>query len=146
METKEYNEYQKKWEKYWKDEDVYYERRAEYIREGKEWKLEKLDKDFGHSCFNARQFGPFTLITDPSDLLNHNFILPGYTHSFYGHPNTDHAIPTYFGKRLWSELDSVEGVVVGYGYDAYDDYIQIRLDTGELKNILVNSKYTVKTL
>ena len=141
METKEYNDYLEKWDKYWKKEKEYYLKRAEFIQEEKEYLLPDLDKRYGHDGLCSLQFGPFTVIRDPFDLLNPNFILPGYDHSFLQHPNTDPQIPLYFGKRLWSDLEKCEGVVIGYGYDAYDDYIQIRLDTGEIRNILVNSKY-----
>ena len=144
VETKEYNEYVRRWDKYWKQEKEYLEKRAEYIREDKEFLLDALDKRYGHDSFNPRQFGPFTIIRDQADLLNHNFILPGLDLPFCQYPNTDHNIPHYFGKKLWSELEKCEGEVIGYAYDAYDDYIQIRTDTGEIRNIIVNSHYKVK--
>ena len=144
METEEYNEYVGRWEKYWKREEEYYQKRAEYVRENKDYLLPALDKRYGHDGFNHMMFGPFTIIHDPADLLNHNFILPGYDYSFCQHPNTDHNIPRYFGKKLWSDLEKCEGIVIGYAYDAYDDYIQIRLDTGEIRNIMVNSHYRVE--
>ena len=145
METKEYNKYVERWDKYWKREKEYYQKREEYIREEKEYLLPELDKRYGHGKLDSPyQFGPFTVIRDPSDLLNHNFILPGYDYSFLQHPNTDLNIPSYFGKILRSDLEKCEGEVIGYAYDAYDDYIQIRLDTGEIRNIMVNSHYKVK--
>ena len=144
METKEYNDYLEKWDKYWKKEKEYYLKRTEFIQEGKEYLLPDLDKRYGHDGSCSLQFGPFTVIRDQADLLNHNFILPGYDYSFLQHPNTDLNIPLYFGKRLWSELEKCEGEVIGYAYDAYDDYIQIKTDTGEIRNIMVNSYYKVE--
>ena len=144
METKEYNKYVEKWEKYWKREEEYYEKRAEYIREDKDYLIPALDKRYGHDNLNSLQFGPFTVIRNQADLLNHNFILPGYDYPFCQRLNTDPKIPLYFGKKLWSELEECGGIVIGYAYDAYDDYIQIRLDTGMVKNILVNSIYKVE--
>ena len=145
METKEYNDYVKRWEKYWKREEEYYQKRAEYVREDKDYLIPALDKRYGHGSINSPyQFGPFTIIRDQADLLNPNFILPGYDYPFCQHPNTDHNIPLYFGKKLWSEIERCEGVVIGYAYDAYDDYIQIKLDTGEIRNIIVNSIYKVE--
>ena len=145
METKEYNDYVERWEKYWKREKEYYEKRREYIRDEKEYLLPALDERYGHDKIDSPyQFGPFTIIHDQADLFNHNFILPGYDYPFCQHPNTDLNIPKYFGKKLWSDLEKCEGEVIGYAYDAYDDYIQIRLDTGEIRNIMVNSHYKVE--
>jgi hypothetical protein len=145
METKEYNYYVKRWKKYWKREEEYYTKRAEYVREDKDYLIPALDKRYGHGSIDSPyQFGPFTIIRDQADLLNPNFILPGYDYPFCQHPNTDHNIPLYFGKILSSELEKCEGEVIGYAYDAYDDYIQIRLDTGEIRNIMVNSHYKVE--
>lgn len=128
METKDYNRELKNW-KEWFEREKEYERRRE-----------ELDKEFGHDGFN---FGPYTIITDPSDLLNPDFILPGLNLPFSKISNTDQKIPSYFGKRLKSELDGTEGVVIGYGYDAFDDYIQIRKDDGKEVGILVNSRYDI---
>ena len=144
METKEYNKYVERWDKYWKREKEYYQKREEYIKEEKEYLLPELDKRYGHDGSCSLQFGPFTVIRDQADLLNHNFILPGYDCSFCQLSNTDLNIPSYFGKRLWSDLEKCEGEVIGYAYDAYDDYIQIRTDTGEIRNIMVNSHYRVE--
>jgi hypothetical protein len=58
--------------------------------------------------------------------------------------NLGKKLSKYFGKKLWSDLEKCEGEVIGYAYDAYDDYIQIRLDTGEIRNIMVNSHYRVE--
>ena len=145
METKEYNNYVERWEKYWKREEEYYQKRAEYVREDKDYLIPALDKRYGHDKLDSSyQYGPFTIIRDQADLLNHNFILPGYDYPFCQHPNTDHNIPLYFGKILRSELEKCEGEVIGYAYDAYDDYIQIRLESGEIRNIMVNSHYKVE--
>ena len=123
MNTKEYNNYVERWEKYWKREKEYYEKRMEYIRDEKEYLLPALDERYGQGRFDSPyQFGPFTIIRDQADLMNHK----------------------YFGKKLWSDLEKCEGEVIGYAYDAYDDYIQIRLDTGEIRNIIVNSHYRVE--
>lgn len=144
METQEYNNYVERWKKYWKREKEYYEKRMEYIRDEKEYLLPDLDERYGHGKIDSPyQFGPFTIIRDQADLLNHNFILPGLDSSFLDLTNTDKNIPFYFGKKLLVG-GLVEGIVVGYGYDAYDDYIRVQDDNGKIKNILVNSDWFIK--
>ena len=120
MEQKEYNSYVERWKKYWKDEKIYYEERRKLVirsdaGENVEKEFKKLDKRFGHGdLFSSKQYGPFTVIKDKADLLNPNFIC---------------------------ELDNCIGTVIGYSYDAYDDYIMIELENGAIKNIMVNSHY-----
>ena len=147
MEQKEYNSYVERWKKYWKDEKIYYEEKRKLVirsdaGENVEKEFKKLDKRFGHGdLFSSKQYGPFTVIKDKADLLNPNFILPGLDCSFYEKKNTDKKIPEYFGKKIVSELDNCIGTVIGYSYDAYDDYIMIELENGAIKNIMVNSHY-----
>ena len=144
METKEYERLCERWEEWKKRETVYWNKRREYIRTGKEYLLDKLDKDYGHDGFNSLQFGPHTIIDNPADLLNPNFILPGVNLPFCQLKNTDQNIPLYFGKTLCSELMKCEGIVTGYSYDSSDDYIRIRLENGKEHFIITNSHYHIK--
>ena len=148
MEQKEYNRYVKRWKKYWEDEKVYSEERKKLVirsdsGENVEKEFKKLDKRFGHGdLFSSKQYGPFTIIKDRADLLNPNFILPGMDKPFCDLENPDKKIPDYFGKKIVSELDKdYIGIVIGYSYDAYDDYIMIEREDGSIRNILVNSHY-----
>ena len=146
MKKEEYDRYVERWNKYWEREKIYWETRRKWVKEEdkhSEAEFERLDKDFGHDGFNALQFGPYTIIEDPADLLNPAFILPGFNIPFCEMKNTDHNIPSYFGKTLKSELTGEVGTVVAYGYDSHDDYIIIEMEDGKKSSIIVNSHYVV---
>ena len=148
MEQKEYNRYVKRWKKYLEEEKIYCEERRKLVvrsdsGENVEREFEKLDKRFGRDFFGGRRFGPYTVIKDALDLLNPNFILPGFNVPFCDLSNTDKNIPSYFGKKLYSDLEEKEGIVIGYSYDAYDDYIIIETEDNKIVNVMVNSHYHI---
>ncbi len=142
MKAEKYLEYEKRWEEYRKKQLEYFDRKRKLVKEdAPEKKFRDLEKEFGYEGLSSAWFGPYTIIEDPKDLIDPNFILPGYGIPFCEMKNTDHNIPEYFGKRLWSEIEHTEGTVIAYGYDAGDDYIIIRTDEGKIVNVIVNSKY-----
>lgn len=150
MEKDLYQRYCADWNRYYKDENDYYFHKSRIISLDLDMELEsdlvdEIEEKYGHSGFNARQFGPWTEILDKNDLTDPNFILPGRGRSFQEMTNTDKDIPTYWGKFIYSELDECSGVVIGYGYDSGDDYILIeKLEEGRRKStIIVNSPYKV---
>jgi len=142
VKAEKYLEYERQWEEYGKKQVEYFERRRKLVEEdASEKKFKDLKKEFGYEGLSSSWFGPYTIIDDPKDLIDPNFILPGYGIPFCKMENTDHKIPEYFGKRIRSEIENTEGVVIAYGYDAGDDYIIIKTDDGRVVNVIVNSKY-----
>ena len=150
MEKELYKNYCRAWDKFLKDENDYYFHKSRIISLDLDIDIEsdlvdKIEERYGHSGFNARQFGPWTEILDKDDLIDPNFILPGRGRSFQEMTNTDKNIPSYWGKFIYSEFDKCSGIVIGYGYDFGDDYILIeKLEEGGKKSsIMVNSPYKV---
>lgn len=148
MEKEAYDKLVNDWAIYWSKESDYSLQRK-IILQSKLGDLERdalkrLEHFFGHNGFNSRQFGPWTEIYDKEDLLDNSFILPGINRSFSALPNTDKNIPNYWGKYMAEESGGSNfGEVIGFGYDATDDYILIKLENGERSTILVNSCYKV---
>ena len=142
VKTENYNNYVERWSRWWKREGEYWEKRREFVeRDASDEEFRELDIEYDKAGPNSEYFGPYTIIDDPRDLLNPNFILPGMDSSFLSLTNTDRRIPEYFGKRIYSEIENISGIVIGYGYDAGDDYIIIRDDFGKEHHIIVNSHY-----
>ena len=150
MNKKEYDKEVRKWNKWAAEFEKYHIRKLQLIKELKGETREqhneierRLEAEFGKK--DADMFyGPWTKIYSLADLSNPEFILPGMSESFMARTYSAKDISAW-GKEIESELGKdFSGKVIGYAYDAYDDYIQIRLDTGEIRNIMVNSHYKVK--
>ena len=108
MEKELYKNYCRAWDKFLKDENDYYFHRSRIISLELDIEsdlLDEIDERYGHSGFNARQFGPWTEILDKDDLIDPNFILPGRGRSFQEMTNTDKNIPSYWGKFIYGEFD-----------------------------------------
>jgi len=102
-----------------------------------------LDKRYDHIRLYV---GPWTEITDPEDiklLYTSGFILPGDDIPFiqkHGYNDLKEA----YGKRVVSELGKEYcGKVIGYGYDALDDYLVVINDMGHKVFLILNSRYEI---
>ena len=139
MKKEVYDKYCRDWKR-WKENKVEYYNKLEELRKNPNATKKdfiKLRERYGYTD----SIGPWTVIDDPKDLLDPNFILPGFDKCFLDIENTDMNIPYYFGRR--AKDGEVEGVVVGYGYDSGDDYLVIEDDSGRRQTIMINSKYTI---
>ena len=154
MEKELYNKYIKEWEEYSERSKEYYKKRKAIIdkyRDSDEslWKkedkeLDDLEKEYGWDGFNPYQFGPWTVIDDSKDLKDPNFKLPGYNKSYSELKNAPKDLPNWFGLVAECVLsNNNRGIIVGYGYDATDDYLVIKKSDGERSTIIMNSHYKV---
>lgn len=102
----------------------------------------RLEKEFG--CSETKIWeGPWTKIYDLRDLENPNFILPGLAHSFIQKPNSGEILKA-FGKTVVSDMgDNQTGVVIGYAYDAMDDYLILKTEEGKESYLLINTEYHI---
>lgn len=95
-------------------------------------------------------WGPTTIIRDPGDLLNPQFILPGEDKPFLSLNTSGEKIPLSFGKTVVQEfgttllLDHVEGKLVGFAYNASDYYLVVRDKDGEERYIPDSSIWEIK--
>ena len=87
--------------------------------------------------------GPLTQIFDFSDLINPDFILPGDRNTSTTNKSMCLEVAAVFGKRVASKISDIEGIVVGYAYDALDGYIIIVDKEGEHRFLLVNGGFKV---
>lgn len=87
-------------------------------------------------------WGPTTIIRDPGDLLNPQFILPGEDKPFLSLNTSGEKIPLSFGKKVvqgFGNTLDVEGTLVGFAYNASSYYLVVRDKDGEERYILDNS-------
>jgi len=140
MNKKEYDREQEKWLKWAKEWERYTKRQNELVRKGVENADEILEKEFGKSSLEM-YFGPWTKIYDKTDLANPNFILPGQNTSLLSMSHGQ-GVVNAFGKVVESSDLKIHGRVIGYAYDAGDDYLII--DTGgEEKYLILNCQYKI---
>ena len=140
MNKKEYDREQEKWLKWAKEWERYTKRQNELVRKGVENADEILEKEFGKSSLEM-YFGPWTKIYDKTDLANPNFILPGQNTSLLSMSHGQ-GVVNAFGKVVESSDLKIRGRVIGYAYDAGDDYLII--DTGgEEKYLILNCRYKI---
>lgn len=137
------NKERRRWKR-WEESLNKYKKLVEEIgKDGKKFDelKEKLDKQFGVPCLF---YGPFTIITDLNILVNPDIILPGDTEPFaicreWSFLKLKEAL----GKIVESEPPGYKGRVIGYAYDAGDDYFVIRTESGEIKYVILNSHFTI---
>ena len=149
MTTKEYNSEVKKWIKWDEECKRYTDRHKQLIKTIGGRTLEEcqeikriLEAEFGNE--NDLWFGPWTKIYSVSDLMNPNFILPGMSESFLAKPYAEKVIEAW-GKEIESELgEDFNGKVVGYAYDAGDDYLIIDKGDGQEVYMILNSHWKIK--
>lgn len=147
MDSEKYRKYCIECEDWFKKEEEFYAKMkaihdSSLPNDKKEKRQERIRKKYGKDG-NSFDFGPWVEIYDPKDLLDPNFILPGHKCSFLNLSNTDHDIPSYFGKYIISEFPDYYGKVIGYAYDMGDDYIIALHPSGETRAIIVNSHYKI---
>lgn len=148
MEKETYDKLVNDWAIYWSNENDFSLQRKiilqSHLGDLEVDALKRLENFFGHNGFNPRQFGPWTEIYDKEDLLDDSFLLPGFNKSFSAMFNSDKNIPNYWGKYIAEESGGSNfGEVIGFGYDATEDYILIKQENGLKSTISVNSGYTV---
>ena len=152
MEKELYKQYVKDWEEYKERSSEYYEKRLEIIKkyknsesfEEEEKELNILKKEYGWDGFNPYQFGPWTIIDDPQDLRNSEFKLPGLNKAYCESNHYIEDLPNWFGLIAEDDLSkNNKGIIIGYGYDATDDYLVIKKSDGETSTIIMNSRYKV---
>lgn len=140
MNKKEYEREQEKWLKWAKEWERYTKRQDELVRKDVENVDEILEKEFGKSSLEM-YFGPWTKIYDKTDLANPNFILPGQNTSLLSMSHGQ-GVVNVFGKVVESPDLKIRGRVIGYAYDAGDDYLIV--DTGgEEKYLILNCRYKI---
>lgn len=149
MNKTEYNREVRKWRK-WADEfKRFNERQAQLLKSIKGNTKEELDKieNILYQEFKTTAseifFGPWTKIYDVRDLSDPEFILPGQNYPFLSLDYSEKIIKA-FGKIVESKDLKVKGRVIGYAYDAGDDYLI--LDSGKEKEeyLILNSKWEIK--
>lgn len=152
MEKELYKQYVKAWEEYKERSSEYYEKRLEIIKKYKnnesfdeeEKELNILKKEYGWDGFNPYQFGPWTVIEDPQDLRNSEFKLPGLNKAYCESNHYIKDLPNWFGLIAEDDLsENNKGIIIGYGYDATDDYLVIKKSDGKTSTIIMNSHYKV---
>lgn len=87
--------------------------------------------------------GPMTQIFNLSDLINPDFILPGDRNTSTTNKAMSLSVAKIFEKRVASEHGDVEGIVIGYAYDALDGYIIIVDKEGKHRFLLMNGGFKV---
>ena len=149
MNKSDYNKEVRKWVK-WTDEfKRFHERHAQLLMSIKGNTKEELDKieNIIYQEFKTTSskifFGPFTRIYDVRDLSDPEFILPGQNYPFLSLDYSEKIIKA-FGKMVESEDLKIKGRVIGYAYDAGDDYLI--LDSGKEKEeyLILNCRWEIK--
>lgn len=148
MNKKDYDKEVRKWNK-WADEfEKYHIRKMQLIRDLKgetrkqcEEIDKKLEAEFGKK--DADMFyGPWTKIYSLADISNPNFILPGMSESFMARSYSSEVISAW-GKDVESELGD-SGRVIGYAYDAGDDYLILDQGDGKETYMILNCHWKIK--
>ena len=148
MNKREYDKEIVKWGKYWETYMKYHDRKIELIKKLGGYTQEECDKiseilkkEFGDELKLA--CGPWTKIYDQRDLMDPSFILPGMNESFTTKDYSQKVIDA-FGKTVMSDdAIPIEGRVIGYAYDALDDYLIVLDDNGKEQYLILNSHWKV---
>ena len=150
MNKKEYDREVRKWNKWSEEFEKYHIRKLQLIKELKGETREqheeierRLEAEFGKK--DADMFyGPWTRIYSLADLSNPKFILPGMSESFMSRSYSAKVIGAW-GKEIESELgEDFNGKVIGYAYDAGDDYLIIDKGEGNEVYMILNSHWKIK--
>lgn len=150
MNKKEYDKEVRKWNKWAVEFEKYHNRKMQLIEELKGETREQLNEierrleaEFGKK--DADMFyGPWTKIYSLADLSNPEFILPGMSESFMARTYSAKVISAW-GKEIESELGKdFSGKVIGYAYDAGDDYLIIDKGDGQEVYMILNSQWKIK--
>lgn len=147
MTSSKYKKEVEKWKKWEREMSLYYS------------ELKKLHDKYFHSDpdrfgrekdqldtrmnFLGLYTGPTTQIFDFSDLVNPDFILPGDKNTSTANKSMCLEVAAVFGKRVASKHSDVEGIVIGYAYDALDGYVIIADKEGGHRLLLVNGGFKV---
>ena len=138
----------KRWEKWNKSLELY----AKAVKGLKKFEKDLDDKKYTKlrdkidDQYSATKLflGPFTIITDLNILTNPNIILPGDTKPFgVGREWSFSVVQRALGKTVKSEIRGYSGKVIGYSYDAGDDYLVIKTESGEIKHMIMNAPFTI---